>query len=356
MRIPFAEGGTAYFHACRTARWFAPFFADTFHVPAYGYHWYTTFSRKPERYVRLSRLTPPTTALYVFGCPGLKSHGPGGSVRKMLGITQPEVMQRFEPSSTAAETSYDPVADLYAETFQDITVRRDEWGYLLDAVKRYRRKPTVLDVGCGNGALLAALAPHIHAGLGVDASAAMVAHATPRQSEHPHLRFAHITEPRYPLDDASVDVAISLLSFRYLDWDPTLRELYRVLRPGGRLLVVDMVERPLAMRNAPRAVFDKLRELRARKRHPEFNSHLSRMVQDPRWQHMLRYNPIRSDHEMRWYLQSRFPQGSFRTLNHSRRAQIVAFDSGPVFAATRSPFSPAKGMPSNRHTPEAASP
>src|SRR4026208_1312996 len=32
MEIPFAPGATAYFYCCRSARWFAPFFARTFNV------------------------------------------------------------------------------------------------------------------------------------------------------------------------------------------------------------------------------------------------------------------------------------------------------------------------------------
>src|SRR6187455_2917955 len=36
MEIPFAEDGSASFYCCRSARWFAPFFARTFNVPAYG--------------------------------------------------------------------------------------------------------------------------------------------------------------------------------------------------------------------------------------------------------------------------------------------------------------------------------
>ncbi|MGH9818899.1 MAG: hypothetical protein ACRD43_01920, partial [Pyrinomonadaceae bacterium] len=43
MDIPFAENARAYFFCCRSARWFAPFFARTFNVPAYGFFWYTTF-------------------------------------------------------------------------------------------------------------------------------------------------------------------------------------------------------------------------------------------------------------------------------------------------------------------------
>ena len=48
LRIPFEEGATAYFHACRTARWFAPFFARTFGVCAYGHHGYTSVSTRAK--------------------------------------------------------------------------------------------------------------------------------------------------------------------------------------------------------------------------------------------------------------------------------------------------------------------
>ena len=51
MRIPFAPGASAYFRACRTSRWFAPFFARTFGVRTYGHHGYTTVSAHPDRFV-----------------------------------------------------------------------------------------------------------------------------------------------------------------------------------------------------------------------------------------------------------------------------------------------------------------
>ncbi|MEZ4368957.1 MAG: cysteine dioxygenase family protein, partial [Kofleriaceae bacterium] len=47
--LPFSPGGQAYFHACRTGRWFAPFFARTFGVTAHGHHGYTTVSARPDR-------------------------------------------------------------------------------------------------------------------------------------------------------------------------------------------------------------------------------------------------------------------------------------------------------------------
>jgi hypothetical protein len=45
---------------------------------------------------------------------------------------------------------------------------------------------------------------------------------------------------------------------------------------------------------------------------------------------MLEHNPIRAEHEYRWYLESRFPGRKVETLNVCRRARLVAFDSGAL--------------------------
>src|SRR5690606_3810946 len=117
-----------------------------------------------------------------------------------------------------------------------LRVRRRELRWLTAAVGD-ARDARVLDIGCGNGALLAHLSGAIAEGVGVDISPEMIAHAR-RRAPHPHLRFERVRGPALPLADASVDLAISFLSFRYLDWDPILREIARVLVPSGRLLVV----------------------------------------------------------------------------------------------------------------------
>jgi len=51
LNIPFSGNASAYFHACRTARWFAPFFASVFGVKTYGHHLYTTISKSKEKYI-----------------------------------------------------------------------------------------------------------------------------------------------------------------------------------------------------------------------------------------------------------------------------------------------------------------
>ena len=49
---------------------------------------------------------------------------------------------------------------------------------------------------------------------------------------------------------------------------------------------------------------------------------------------MLRFNPMRAFHEYDWYLRSRFPRGTLEVLNVGRRAQVIAFDTGPFADAT----------------------
>lgn len=340
LHIPFAEGASAYFHACRTARWFTPFFARTFRVPTYGHHGYTTFSREKERFAWEGPVPDEGAPLYAISCPGKKTHGLVASARKYTVGTVASPMLRAEPEERDARGSYDAVAHLYDEAFSDITQRRAEWAYVsrhVDEAFRYG-KPRVLDIGAGNGALLDALAPRIARSLGVDASLRMVEHARAR-CRHEHVQFAHVRGPEIPAEDGSFDIVVSFLSFRYLDWDPILAEIHRVLVPGGRLVLVDMVEKPLELRDAvvlARSAFEHVaRPLRA----PRFDAALRALTSHPDWAVMLRENPIRAEHEYRFYLESRFPGRELETLTVTRTQRLVAFDSGPVYAKAAPPMS-----------------
>ena len=330
LEIPFAPDGEAFFHACRTARWFAPFFARTFGVPAHGYHWYTAFSRRPDRFAYMHALCPPHAPLYLFGCPGKKSHGLLGSLGKFTGLMTPEPIKRFEPTDLAEDTGYDPVAEMYDEVFEDIRVRRDEWRWIQE---HWPAEPArALDIGCGNGALLRALGERVAQGVGVDASRRMIEISREHADEEGlgHLEFVHIDGPDLPFDDAAFDVVVSFLSFRYLDWDPIMHEIVRVLRPGGRLLVVDMVTSPPSLEEAPRLARAKLEEWWRRATDADYRRALERMVHDARWRTMLEHNPIRAEHELTWYLESRFPGRHVELLNVGVTNRMLAFDSGPI--------------------------
>ena len=326
MDIPFAEDASAYFFCCRSARWFAPFFARSFNVPTYGFFWYTTFSRSKTKYV--SAGDSIDGKLYTIGCKGRKSHGFLASARKRLGFMAAEEMKRFEPKPPDGDTSYDHVAELYDAAFVDIRVRKDEWKWLNEHLPS--EKFEMLDVGCGNGALLNALHDRLKSGNGVDESAGIIERARLKNSEITNLKFEMINGPVLSFPDASFDVVTSLMSFRYLDWDPLLKEIKRVMKPGGKFLIIDMVTVPVAIGEYPRLLKDKLRTKRDQKSNPTFNAALQRLVSHPDWKKMLEYNPIRSEHEMKWYLESRFPGHKMQTLNMAWNSRIVAFDSGPV--------------------------
>lgn len=347
MDIPFAENASAHFHCCRSARWFAPFFARTFNVKATGFFWYTTFSRSKSKYSSAGENTEKP--LYSIGCKGRKSHGYLASVQKRLGFMPAEEMKSFEPSVVNGADTYNEVAELYDAAFTDIRVRQDEWRWLnehlpeggrlvrleseqSDPGGRAVRPPgiDVLDIGCGNGALLNALSDRIKSGVGVDESASILERARARNSEISNLKFKIIKGPVLPFPDDSFDVVISLMSFRYLDWDPLLHEIKRVTRPGGKFLIIDMVTVPVATREYPRLLKDKLRTMKNQKANARFDAALKRLVSHPDWKKMLEYNPIRSEHEMKWYLESRFPGQKMEILNMAWNSRIVAFDSGPV--------------------------
>jgi ubiquinone/menaquinone biosynthesis C-methylase UbiE len=344
MTIPFVTDGRAYFHACRTARWFAPFFADVFGVPAFGNYNYTTVSTRNDRFAWAGRRPTDRPSLYMIATPGKKSHGLGGSVRKYLGSAA-EPMVQSRPAAMAPERSYDRVAGLYDRAYVDIKVRDAEWRWISDrAVRAFAelgRPLRVLEIGCGNGALLRELDDNavIDFGIGADSSAGMLAHARERSRDRARLRFLKIDGPELDVPDDHVDVVISFLSFRYLDWDPVMAEIRRVLTPGGQLWVVDMVEHPVRMRELGVLTRSAFAHLRARRARPRFASDLAALTTHPDWREMLRHNPIRAEHEYRWYFGSRFPGAGLETLTATMSQRVLAFDSGPLPKGRTSPLS-----------------
>jgi ubiquinone/menaquinone biosynthesis C-methylase UbiE len=334
MHLLFGVDARAYFHSCRSARWFAPFFAQTFGVTTWGHHGYTTVSTRPDKFAWAGGNPERYASLYIIETVGRKTHGLTGSVRKYLGANAIPMLESA-PVRVPDDRSYDNVASLYDRAHADIRVREAEWKWvqehLLEAQRHHGRPLRILDIGCGNGALLRAIDQDVlmESGVGVDVSPAMLAAAKAR-GVRPGIQFALVDSPVLPLPDRSVDVAISFLSFRYLDWDPVMAEIRRVLAPGGRFLVVDMVERPATVSEAPRLARAAVAHGRAPRDHPEFVQNLRALTSHPDWQEMLRHNLIRAEHEYRWYLESRFTGAKLQTLTVSPRNRVVALDSGPL--------------------------
>jgi ubiquinone/menaquinone biosynthesis C-methylase UbiE len=110
----------------------------------------------------------------------------------------------------------------------------------------------VVDVGCGTGNLLPLLTgpARIDGYLGVDLSPEMLRVARGKASGGAgRIGFVAGDAGRLPLRDESFDTAVSASVLHYWDdADAALAEVRRVLRPGGRLLLLDWLRDPLPMR------------------------------------------------------------------------------------------------------------
>jgi ubiquinone/menaquinone biosynthesis C-methylase UbiE len=102
----------------------------------------------------------------------------------------------------------------------------------------------LLDVGCGPGFYLAELIETVGPQgslVGIDSSAPMLAVAAARCAGHDNIAFHEGNARSLPLTDGDFDAAFSVQVFEYVrDTGAALRELYRVLRPGGRVVVWDI--------------------------------------------------------------------------------------------------------------------
>lgn len=108
------------------------------------------------------------------------------------------------------------------------------------AVKRGEK---ILDIGVGPGLLLhdiASLTGTDGAVLGIDISPDMVAMATARVAPFGHARCDVGCATELAFDDGSLDAVVSTQVLEYIeDTDLALREMVRVLKSGGRCVIVD---------------------------------------------------------------------------------------------------------------------
>jgi ubiquinone/menaquinone biosynthesis C-methylase UbiE len=122
---------------------------------------------------------------------------------------------------------------------------------------------SVLDIGCGSGRLLRKAHdawPQAHLA-GVDPAQGMLDVA---RRLTPEARFYLGSGEALPLEDASVDLALSTISFHHWhDQAAGVREVTRVLRPGGSFLLADVTIPALLAWPRPRARVHSAGQMRA---------------------------------------------------------------------------------------------
>ncbi|KAA9149978.1 class I SAM-dependent methyltransferase [Amycolatopsis acidicola] len=99
----------------------------------------------------------------------------------------------------------------------------------------------VADVGCGDGFHLPRFAAGAKSVVGVEPHEPLVRRARQRTQELTTVRTLSGSAERLPLPDASVDLVHARTAYFFgPGCDPGLREADRVLRPGGKLVIVDL--------------------------------------------------------------------------------------------------------------------
>lgn len=101
---------------------------------------------------------------------------------------------------------------------------------------------TVGDLGCGTGQVAQSLAPFVRRVVAVDSSPAMLDAARARLAGLANVETREGELESLPIADGELDAALAFLVLHYVaEPGEAIAEAARALKPGGRLLVVDMM-------------------------------------------------------------------------------------------------------------------
>ncbi len=157
-------------------------------------------------------------------------------------------------------------------TFDEAAVRALEATYMSPDVVAQRARvldllapgvgEQVLDVGVGPGLLAREVARLVGENgrlVGLDNAPAMVAAAAQRLSDFAQVQIRHGDASKLDFVDGAFDAAVSTQVYEYVsDMPQALAELHRVLRPGGRALILDTDWRSLVWHSSDTARMDRV--------------------------------------------------------------------------------------------------
>ena len=145
------------------------------------------------------------------------------------------------------------VYEKHADQYERLIQREDYQGNILSAIESYCSLEgiDVVELGAGTGRLIRLLAPHVKSIKAFDASAHMLETAAETLREMGVTNWStEVADHRQiPVEDASAGLVISGWAFCYLAvwggevWksalEDGLREIERILRPGGTVIIIE---------------------------------------------------------------------------------------------------------------------
>jgi ubiquinone/menaquinone biosynthesis C-methylase UbiE len=115
-----------------------------------------------------------------------------------------------------------------------------QWSKWQQAVLPRLQGKRVLEVGCGTGSLLLVMLERGYKACGIDASGAMLAQARQKLDKAGYSgRLVRGRVQQLPFPDDSFETVVSTFPSEYIMSLDSLKEIQRVLYPGGKLLIVD---------------------------------------------------------------------------------------------------------------------
>ena len=126
----------------------------------------------------------------------------------------------------------------FASLYGQMVKHMPNWQAWIGSVLPYVQGPRALDVSFGTSFLLSQMPKQIEA-FGIERNAAMITQARRNMPDPAYLQRADAHH--LPYRAATFDTLINTMAFNgYRDNFRALSEMHRVLRPGGRLLIVDV--------------------------------------------------------------------------------------------------------------------
>jgi Methylase involved in ubiquinone/menaquinone biosynthesis len=115
---------------------------------------------------------------------------------------------------------------------------RQYQNYMLRQIKKTHG--VFLDLGCGTGEFCKILAPMCDKVIGIDVAPKMIAEANKRNLQNPIEYILTDADTYLSKNENTFDAIVSIAAFHHMDYQKTLEECKKALKPGGVLIIQDL--------------------------------------------------------------------------------------------------------------------